>query len=199
MDPALGLGDGDPLHAVDAALVLETAVGAAALDQGDDLLEAPHAGGRARAERLHAPARHLRKAGVHAEEVGGKEPRLVSARAGPYLQDDVLLVIRILGKQQDREALLELLHPSLERGDFFLGQFPEFLVAFPQHLLGLVKLPARLLVIAEGLDERRQVRVLLGELLVLGAVGDHGGIAEEPLQFPITVFDILDTLKHAVS
>ena len=38
--------------------------------------------------------------------------------------------------------------------------------------------------------------MFLGQLLVLGAVGDHGGIAQEPLQLLVSLFDVLDTLKH---
>jgi len=199
VDPALGLGDGDALDPVDAAFVLEAAVGPPALDHGDDLLEAAHARGGAGAEHLDAPARQLGEAGVHAEQVGGEQPRLVAARAGPDLEDDVLLVVRVFGKQQDRESLLELPDPRLERRDLLLGQFPEPLVALPQHLLGLVELAARLLVVPEGLDERRQIGVLLGQLLVLGAVGDHGGIAQQPLQLLVALFDVLDPLKHIAS
>ena len=40
VDAALGLGLGHALHAVDAALELQPAVDAVALDQGDDLLDA---------------------------------------------------------------------------------------------------------------------------------------------------------------
>jgi len=44
MDAATTLGHRDALHPVDAALVLEAAVGAAAADLEDDLLEAADTG-----------------------------------------------------------------------------------------------------------------------------------------------------------
>ena len=76
----------------------------------------------------------------------------------------------------------------LELGDLLLGHLPQLLVAVAQHLLGLVELAARLLVVPEGLDEGREIGVLLGALLVLGAVGDHGRIAQEPLQLLVSLF-----------
>ena len=85
---------------------------------------------------------------------------------------------------------------ALSWGISSLASLPELLVAFAQHLLGLVELAARHLVLPEGLDEGREIGVLLGQLLVLGAVGDHGGIAQEPLQLLVSLFNVLDTLKH---
>ena len=41
-----------------------------------------------------------------------------------------------------------------------------------------------------------KIGMFLGQLLVLGTVGDHGGIAQKPLQLLVSLFYILDTLKH---
>ena len=76
VDAALGLGGGNPLHAVHAALPLEPAVDALAADGGDALLDAA-AVGFLQGERLELPALRLRVAHVHPEEVAGPT---VSAR-----------------------------------------------------------------------------------------------------------------------
>ena len=72
---------GHALDAVDAALVLQSRVGALALDLEDDLLQAADA---ALAVRHHfdLPAAVLGVARVHAEEVGREERGFVAARAG---------------------------------------------------------------------------------------------------------------------
>ena len=47
-------------------------------------------------------------AGVHAEEVGREERGLVAAGAGADLEDRVLLVVRVLGDEQQPDLRFEL-------------------------------------------------------------------------------------------
>ena len=46
------------------------------------------------------------QAGVHPEEVGGEEAGFLAPGAGPNLQDDVLVVVGVLGQQQEAEFFL---------------------------------------------------------------------------------------------
>jgi len=128
VDAAARLGDGHALHPVDAALELEPAPRAAALDEEDDVLEAADAGG-ARVHHLHLPALRLRVLRVHAREVGGEQRRLVAAGAGADLDEDVLVVVRVLGQDELLQLLLER---GLARGqlvDLGLGQLGQLAVA----------------------------------------------------------------------
>ena len=86
VDAALRLGVRHALHPVHAALELQPAEHALALDRGDDLLVAA---GVALADALHLdpPAVLGGVALVHAEQVAGEQRRLVAAGAGPHLQD----------------------------------------------------------------------------------------------------------------
>src|SRR5439155_21817494 len=94
-------------HALDAmhtALVLESAIHALALDLEDDLLEAADAV-FVRIDDLDLPAAPLGVAGVHAEQVGGEQRRLVAALALAQLEDDVLRVVRVARQQQEPDPL----------------------------------------------------------------------------------------------
>ena len=105
VDAPLGFRRRDPLDAVHAAFEFELAVDLVAGDGGDDFLEPADARGGV-AQDLQLPAFALAQAGVHPEEVGGEEAGFLAAGAGPNLQDDVLVVVGVLGQHQEAEFFL---------------------------------------------------------------------------------------------
>ena len=113
VDPAAAFGRRHALDAVDAALVLQLAVDALALDRRDGFLDAADAG-LAERHHLELPALALGEAAVHAEQLAGKERRLVAAGAGADFEQDVLLVVGILRQQQDAHLLEQRRLPRLE-------------------------------------------------------------------------------------
>ena len=121
VDAALGLGGGDALDAVDAGLVLELRVDVVAFDDGGDVLEAVADAGLGLGEDLDLPLVLLGEAEVHAEDLGDEERGLVAAGAGAELEDDVLLVVGILGQEQDLELLFDGGETWLERVELLLG------------------------------------------------------------------------------
>ena len=66
--------------------------------------------------------RDLGVARVHAEEVGGEERGLVAARAGAYLDDDVLLVARVRRQQSAPDVLFQSLLLLAEAVHLFAGE-----------------------------------------------------------------------------
>ena len=70
------------------------------------------------AHQLHPPAPCVGVAGVHPKEVGGEQSRLFAAGSGTDLEDDVLVVVGVLGQQQKRELLLQILQRFLQLGKF---------------------------------------------------------------------------------
>jgi hypothetical protein len=186
VDASLRLGRGHALHAVHARLVLELREGALAVDADDHLAQAARRGARAR-EQLDLPAPPLGEARVHAEEIGGEQGRLLAARAGADLEQDVLVVVGILGHEQHLHLLLEHL---LLREEVLL-----LLVRHVAHLRVLLQL-ARvvgaahdLAVLAQLLDELAQIRVLLREALQLALVGEHGRVAEHRRELVVAGLD----------
>ena len=99
VDAALGFGLRHALHAVAAGFELELGIGALADDAGDDFLVAAHFA-RAFRHDLDLPALALGIARVHAEQVAGEQRRFVAAGAGADFQEDVALVVGVLGQQQ---------------------------------------------------------------------------------------------------
>src|SRR5919202_1182472 len=99
MNPPARLSNRYALHAMNATFKLQVAVSTIAADLEDDLLEAADPG-LVTGEDLDLPVFPLGVERIHPEEVGGKERGLVATGPGPDLDDDVLLVHRILRDQQ---------------------------------------------------------------------------------------------------
>ena len=106
VDPALRLRLRHPLHPVRPALELEHAVCAVALHREGVVAVA-------QLERLGLEAATLGVAGEHAVEVGGEQAGLLAARAGPDLDDHVLVVVRVRLDHREPDLLLELAEPVL--------------------------------------------------------------------------------------
>ena len=104
VDAAAGFGGRHALHAMHAALVLQPAVGALALDADDDVLDAALVGFAER-HQLDLPALPLGVARVAAIEIAGKQRRLFAAGAGADFEHHVALVVRILRHQQDLQLV----------------------------------------------------------------------------------------------
>ena len=70
---------------------------------------------------------------IHAEDFGGKERGLVAAGAGADFEDDVLLVVGILGQQQHLDLFFERRLARREGGDLFLGHGAHVGIALGEH------------------------------------------------------------------
>ena len=171
MDAAAGLGIGHALHAVDAALVLEPAVDPVALDADDHLADAlSHLAQR---HHLHLPALAFGEAAVHPEEIGGEVAGLLAAGAGADLEDDVLLVVRVLGQEQHLDLGEQRFSTGCQPGQLLGGQRRHLGVAAFGQLLGLGDLGADLAVVAVGQHQRLDLGQRLGLLAVLVGVALH--------------------------
>ena len=175
MHAALRLRLRNTLHAVDAALPLHLGVDALALDDGYDLLVSAHAG-LGNGEQLDLPAVLFREALVHAEDLGGKQRGLVAAGAGANFENDVLLVVGILGQQQHLDLFFQGRFARGERGNLFLGHGPHLRIG--HHGAGFRQRLAHLLQFAVLHHRSFQDAERLARLLVLFAVVDYLGQRE---------------------
>ena len=199
VDAALGLGGGHALDAVHAGLVLEQRVDAVAFDDRGDVLEAVADAGLGLGEDLDLPAVLLGEAEVHAEDLGDEERGLVAAGAGAELEDDVLLVVGILGQEQDLELLFDRFEAGLEGGELLLRHGAEVGVGLGEHGLGVGDGVADVAVLAELFDDGLEVAVLLGGGLELLLVVDEGGVGELLAEVLVADFDLVETVKHGNS
>ncbi len=75
----------------------------------------------------------LGKARVHAEDLRGEQRGLVAAGAGADFQDDVLLVVGILGQQQQLQVFFDLRQPLFELRQLILRHGANVRVGLGQH------------------------------------------------------------------
>jgi hypothetical protein len=90
--------------------------------------------------------------------------------------EDVLVVVGVLGQQEELEALGEFGDAGFEFGDLDFGHLAQFGVLLGEHGTGLVEVGGGFLVVAVGLDHLFEVAVGLGGFAVGFGVGDDGRV-----------------------
>ena len=138
----------------------------------------------------------LSVAAVHAEEIGGKEGRLLATRAGADLKDGVLLVERIFGDEQHLELMLDLGKPRFEALDLLLGQSLDFGIVLVEQLPVLLNLLLGRTVLAEELHHVLQVGMGFGELLELLLIVIDAGLGQLLLQLHVFLLKAFEFGEH---
>ena len=196
VDAAGGFGDGHALHPMDAALELQPAPGAAAVDEQDHVLE-PADTGRAGVHHLDPPALALGVLRVHAGEIRREQRRLVAAGAGANLHEDVPLVVRVARQQEPLQLLLERRLPGGEVVDLRLRQLGELAVAaLGQDVAGLADAAEHLAVGREALDDLHGIGMLLPEAGVLGRQAEDRRVRQEAGDLVRPLFDLAELVKQ---
>ena len=196
MNPPLGLGFRHPLHPVHPGLVLQAAVHLVAADQGDDLLETADAD-RVAAHHFDAPALGFGITAVHFVEVADKKGRLVAAGPGPDLQEDILLVVGVLGQQRQAHLLLQFRLPGAQLLDLGADQVLHLLVllaleefaVFPQTLPGPAEVGIKAMQVGN-------LGMLPGQLAERLLIWQAAGIGQFLLQLLQLIAEIGKPLKH---
>ena len=181
VDAPRRLGHRDPLHSMHSGLVLERAVGSAALDLEDDLLDSAE-GRLRRREDAGLEAQPLGVAHDHPLQFGGEQSRLVASGSGPHLHDGVLVIARILLENRQPQLLLQGLE-LVPSGVLLLDEELLHLRIEPalvQHGLRLFEGGARLQVVGRQPVRIFQVGMGLGDLGVARLVAQDLGIGQFP-------------------
>ena len=146
----------DALDAMDAALELEPAVGAVAVDLDDRLLD-PADARLVEAQHLGLEAVPLGVAEVHPQELGREQRGLLAAGAGPDLHDHVAVVVGVARQQQHLELLEQARLVGLQPVDLLAGHVSQLVVGLGvAHLARAGQLRARGLQAPEGRDDGLQ-------------------------------------------
>src|SRR5678815_3522299 len=106
MDAPARLCDRNALNTMHSALELKLAKSPRTLNRQDNVAETPDST-LLSVHQLDLPAAPLGIARVHAQEIAREQGCLISAGPRPNLQQDVLVVVRILGEKQNLEFLLQ--------------------------------------------------------------------------------------------
>ena len=117
---------------------------------------------------------------VHPVQLGGEQGGLVAAGAGPDLEDDVAVVVRVARQEQDLELLDQARLVGLEAVDLLAGHRLELLVALGgvAHLARAGQFGPGRLEAPERLDDRLELGQLLAEPADLGRVREDLGAAQ---------------------
>jgi hypothetical protein len=107
VDAALSFRLRHSLDAVDARFVAEFRVNGVALDHRDRFLDAADTG-VGDLHDLHLPAQSFGVAGVHPQHFCCEKRRFVAASSRTDLEDNVLLVVRVLRQQEHFQGLFGL-------------------------------------------------------------------------------------------
>ena len=126
------------------------------------------------AGNLHLPSLGLDVLAVHAEEVAGKDGRLVSSGTATYLKYGVLLVLRVGRDEQQLYVLLHLRQFRFYLGYLVLGHLPEiFVLLVGNDVLGHFQLLYHHLVFLPRLDHGSKLLVLLVQLHIFLHIRNH--------------------------
>ena len=149
-------------------------------------------------EDFDLPLVLLGEAEVHAEDLGDEERGLVAAGAGAELEDDVLVVVGVLGEEQDLELFFDGGELGVEVVELGLGHLLDVVVGLGEHGLGVGDGVAQLAVLAEFFDCGLEVAVGLGDFAVVVLVGDDVGVGELGAELFVAGFELVEAVEHGV-
>ena len=166
------------LHPVHTRLVAERAkdLGAACGENG--FLD-PAQDARAQCQHLDLPAAALAEAGVHAQQVGREQRRLVAAGAGADLHDGIAVVEGVGGDEELGELALEPL--DLRSQSFYVvaRQLGQLRIVVGDELAGLTQLRREAGQPVVRLSNGFQPSVLAAQLLQLGRLTRGLGVSQQ--------------------
>ena len=192
VDTAAGFGCGNPLHAVNAALVLHRPVGIGPRKTEDDLLVSA-LGAVRHVDELQPPALRFGVTAVQPVEITGKEARLVPARSGPDFHDGVLGIFGIPGQEFQAQLLLNT-GQALVQHRKLGSRHPDQvrIVLGLEHLLEPVPFRDQLAIRIHRIDDAVQRRVLSGQLGHLPHVGRDLGRRHHAVDLGVPVENTLN-------
>ncbi len=130
---------------------------------------------------LDLPALALGIAGVHAEQVAGKDRRFIAAGTRAHFQEQVAFVARVARYQQQRQLLLQFQQARLRGGDFLVGQLAQ--VGVGAHAFGGGQIGLGTCFIGQCSGNRFKLGEFARKVAETGVVGDHVGFGEQAFQF----------------
>jgi len=177
-----------------AAFVLHGAVNVRPLQAENDFFEAAHRARRG-VEHFQLPALALGKTAVHAEQIAGKQRRLVAARAGPDFHNGVAPIHFVLGDQAQSQVFLDGRQPLLQFFQLMPGHADQFWVRLgADQLAQALLLGQQALVGFDRFDDGAQAGVFASQLGQPLRIGGHLRVRQRLRDFLVTAFDFLQRL-----
>ena len=161
VDPSAALRLRHTLYTVHTALVFQPGVRSLSRDHEHALLETADAV-FIQGDQLCLPVTAVRIVYIHAVDLSRKKGRLIAAGACPDLNDNILVIIRVFGKEKDLQLLLQFLHALPGLIQLFLCQLAHFLVRFfLQHSKAVIDILLTFFILIVRFHDGRKVALLL--------------------------------------
>ncbi len=171
-----------------AGFELEARIGALAADAGDHLAIATQFG-LAGGNEVHLPALFFGVAAVHAQQIGGKQRRLVAAGAGTDFQKQVALVVGVAWQECRLQGALQALHLGREAWLLFFRQRPE--LGIGQHEPGLTQFVFTLAIVVVQTHHLADVGVLAAQLAVAFQILGDIAVAQQGVELQQALTQLL--------
>ncbi|MCG3162252.1 MAG: hypothetical protein JMDDDDMK_03493 [Acidobacteria bacterium] len=146
---------------------------------------------------LEFPSHSFGVSRVHSQDFSREQAGLFAASSGADFKDDVLLVVRVFGQQQDFQFFFDRRATLFEFGQFGGGQFAHlFVVGVAHQFLCASNIAVELPHLAEFFDHRLKLAALFGQFGVTRLIAYDGRIGHLLRQFFVSSFDGFEFLKH---
>ncbi len=162
MYPTAAFGFRHALDAMHTAFKFQLGENPLAANGSNNLLIAAHLA-LGLANHFHFPAFNIGMARIHAEQISGKQRRLVAARASAHFKNHIQLIGAVFGQQQDFQRLLHLRQFALQFGNFRLGHVGHFGIITGDKLAQIGHFIQRLTISAYRADQWVKLRIFLGQ------------------------------------
>ena len=199
MDTAAGLGLGNTLYAVYAALVFENGICALAVHHELNFLHAADTG-LVDVHELGLPMSRFNIVDVHPVQLRREQCSLVTACAGTNLHNYVFLIKRILRQKKDLHLFLESLDIVLCRGKLFLEHLPHvFITLCGKQILAVGDRLLCLLISGVCRHEGHHLALFLHQFTETVLVARNHRVRKLQLHFLISLQEIFQFVKHDYS
>ena len=135
------------------------------------------------ADHLHFPATLIGVLGIHAEQIAGKNGRLVATGASADFEEYVGTVAGVFRQHQFLQFFGKLLHARLGITGFFRAHFAHIRIAVVLHGFRRVQIVRRLQIRLIAFHHRIDFRVLPGQITKLVLIADHIRVRQQSRQF----------------
>ncbi len=186
MNTPLGFRRGHSLHPMGTGFKLEAGIDTITDDPCDHFLVAAMLA-FAGTHQLDFPAILLGIFAVHAEQVTGKNRRLITAGTGAYFQKHIGTVAGVLGQHQLLQLVSQCIHPGGRVTGFFLAHFAHLRITVILHCPGGVQVGSDFQVILITLHHRIDFRIFPGQVPKLFLVTNNLRVRQQAGQFFKTV------------
>ena len=196
MDSTTAFCGRDTLYTVYAAFVFQTGICPLSCDhKGNFLITAQIA--FAGVHDFDFPFPPFCVTGIHAEQVCRKECRFVTACTAADFHNNVFLVIRVFGDQQNGDFFLQFFQTFFVFRQFFLHQFPEIVVQFIFQKLQLLRNGCfHFFVFPICLHDGCHIAVFLHQFPPLALIGNDIRVVDLICQIHIFLFNFRQSVKH---